>query len=69
MILPGVSSARVAFGLLELVIGIGLVVAGQRVLRRAHEKGGRTPAAHLVLRFLGVLLTLYGLLQLLFAPV
>jgi hypothetical protein len=64
-----VPSARIAFGLLELVVGIGLIVASQRVSRRAHDKGGRPLAVHLVLRFFGVLLALYGLLQLLFALV
>jgi hypothetical protein len=64
-----VPSARIAFGLLELLLGIGLIVASQRVSQRAHERGGLMLAAHLVLQVLGVVLALYGLLQLLFALV
>ena len=63
------SPVRIAFGSLELLVGIGLIVASQRVSQRAHKSGGRMLAAHLVLQFLGVLLALYGLLQLLFALV
>jgi hypothetical protein len=69
VILRRVSPARIAFGSLELLLGIGLIVASQRMSQRAHERGGRMLAAHLVLQFLGVLLALYGLLQLLFALV
>jgi hypothetical protein len=64
-----VSAARIAFGLLELLLGIGVIVASQRMSRRAHERGGAMLVAHLVLQVLGVLLALHGLLQLLFALV
>jgi hypothetical protein len=60
---------RIAFGLLELLVGIGLIGASHRLSRRASERRGPTLAAQLVLRFLGVLLTLHGLLILLFALV
>jgi hypothetical protein len=67
--LPRVSSGRIAFGVLELLLGIGLLVAGQRMSRRARGRGGSTPVAALVLQVLGVVLLLYGLLQFLFAAV
>jgi hypothetical protein len=62
-----VPSAGITFGLLELLLGSGLIVATQRLSQRAEERGGLTLAGHLVLQVLGVLLVLYGLLQLLFA--
>jgi hypothetical protein len=64
-----VPSAGIAFGLLAVLVGIGLIASSQRCSRRAHERGGSRLAAHLVLQFLGVLLVLNGLLQLLFALV
>lgn len=55
------------FGLVELLLGIGLIMASQRISRRAHERGGSLLAAHLALQVLGVVLALYGVLQLVFA--
>ena len=62
-------SAGIAFGLLELLLGIGLIAASQRMSRRAHEAGSPLLAVHFALQVLGVVLALYGLLQLLFALV
>jgi hypothetical protein len=66
---PARTLRRIAFRLLELLVGIGLIGASHRMSQRAYERRGPTLAAHLVLRFLGVLLTLHGLLVLLFALV
>jgi hypothetical protein len=64
-----VPSAGIAFGSLELLLGIGLILASQRMSQRAHQRGGPILGAHLVLQFFGVLLALYGLLRLVFALV
>jgi hypothetical protein len=64
-----VPSAGIAFGLLELLLGVGLVAASQRMSRQAHDAGGLLLAVHLALQVLGVVLALYGLLQVSFALV
>jgi hypothetical protein len=61
-----VPSGRIAVGLLELLLGIVLVAASQRMSRPGREEG-RLLAVHLALHVLGVTVALYGLLQLLFA--
>ena len=68
-ILRRVSVGRIAFGLLELLLGLGLIVVSHRMSQRAHERGGPMLAAHLLLQVLGVVLALYGLLRVLFAVV
>jgi hypothetical protein len=52
--------------LLELLLGIVLVAAGQRMSRPGREEG-RLLAVHLALHVLGATAALYVLLQLLFA--
>jgi hypothetical protein len=65
-ILQGVDLPWIAFALLELLVGVGVFAASRRALRRARERGGLMRAVHPVLHVLGVVLILYGLLQLLF---
>ena len=68
-ILRRVDLGRLILGLLEVLLGLGLFAAGRRMSRRGHERGGPMLAAHLALHVVGVVLVLYGLLQLLFALV
>ena len=62
-------TGRIALGLLELLLGSGLIVVSQRMSKHAHIRGGLRLTVHLVLQVLGILLALYGLLQLLFVLV
>jgi len=64
-----VPSAGIAFGLIELLLGVGLMAASQRMSRQAHDAGDLLLAVHLALQVLGIVLALYGLLRLVFALV
>jgi uncharacterized membrane protein YoaK (UPF0700 family) len=62
-----VPAVRIALALLVLLVGIGLIAASQHISRRARHRGRPMLTASILWAFLGVLLAMNGLLQLLVA--
>ena len=68
-ILAGMTAAQTVLALALLAGGVGLIAAGRRIGERARRRGHPMLAAPVLWMFLGVLLAMNGLLQLLIALV